>query len=101
MCDSYLDCRAAAPGSGAHQQEHDDLIAVLEELFRLRDRFLERSQLILEDTPHFVPPTICPSKGVTIWYLILKVRGDRPEPGIPVPAAYDPVHGAKRLDIRL
>src|SRR3954451_9921622 len=98
MCDSYLDCRAAAPGSGANQQEHDDLIAVLEELFRLSDRFLERSQLILEDTPHFVPPTIRPGKGVTIRYLILEVRRDLPKPGIPVPAAHDLVHGAKRLD---
>ena len=48
MCDTYLDRRATAPGSGSYPHEHHDLIATLEELLRLRNYFLERFQFILK-----------------------------------------------------
>src|SRR4029079_11177222 len=58
MCDTYLDSRATAPGSGSYPHEYHDLIATQEELFWLRGHFLERFQFILKRAPDIVAPAI-------------------------------------------
>ena len=101
MRDSYLDGRATTPGSGAHEQEDDDLIAALEELLRLSHGFLERSELILKNALDFLTSAIRPTQGVNVRHLVFEVRMGCAKCGIPVSAIGGLVQGAKRLNVCL
>ena len=101
MCDTYLDSRAAAPGSGSYPQEYHDLIATQEELFWLRGHFLERFQFILKRAPDILAPAICSSPGIPIRNLVFEVRVRITKGGIPVSTTDGLVHPAERLNVCL